>query len=509
MEQNMNSCILIQLSRKMVLAPCRNWTPISPRSCTAVRCPYTAAMATSPAQRPVRGPHRIAVPAQAQPNTSALKVILPAVILFYSVLLPSEIRISLAEQNLYPTRLAAFVILPWIFHRLMQRQTAWTLWDALFLFGVFWMVLAFMVFYGPGVGLRRGGILAFDVVIPFLTGRLCFRDSNDFRRFLIFVAPGLFLAGATLLMEVMAARPLIRPAAASVFGNLSAYEGGNAVGLREVFIDRRLGILRATGPFPHPILAGILLAGFLPLYFMSGIRKWPLFIGLGASFFAVFSASSAAFLALIIGILLMTIDWLQRILEFISWRIILPIFGLMLLVLHFMTDRGVIVFFSSFTLNPQTSAFRRIIWEYGTRSVEKHPWFGIGFSEYERPVWMLTASVDNHWLLLAMRHGLIPALSTLAVAIAGVVLLSASSARVPEDERRLRVGLAIALFSIILLGFSVAFFGGAIYWFYMMFAIALSLAKAPVARQGAKVRVAVPMHMLERGPQPQRIVKRP
>jgi len=235
-----------------------------------------------------------------------------------------------------------------------------------------------------------------------------------------------------------------------------------------------------------------------------GIRKWPLVVGLAASFFAVFSASSAAFLALLIGILLIGIDWFQKIVDFISWRIILPFFGLLLLVAHFMTDRGIIVFFSSFTLNPQTSAFRRIIWEYGTQSVEKHPWFGIGFSEYERPVWMLSSSVDNHWLLLAMRFGLIPAFATLAVTIAGVVMLASSSAKVPDDERRLRVGLAIALFSIILLGFSVAFFGGAIYWFYMMFAIAISLATAPSARAGTRVRIAVPMRMPADEPPPAR-----
>lgn len=431
----------------------------------------------------------------AQSRSGALAVILPAVILFYSVLLPSEIRILIAEQNLYPTRLAALMIAPWMLLRIAQGQTNWTWWDAVFLLGAFWMVLAFMVYYGPAVGIRRGGILAFDVVMPFLVGRLCFRDANDLRRFLILIAPGLFLAGATLLMEVLAARPLVRPAAASIFGDMAAYEGGEAVGLRDVFIDRRLGILRATGPFPHPILAGILLACFLPIYFMSGLRKWPFILGIGASFFAVFSASSAAFLALLLGIALIAIDWAQKFIEFISWKIILLFSGMLMLAVHFMTERGIIVFFSSFTLNPQTSAFRRIIWQYGTQSVEKHPWFGIGFSEYERPAWMLSSSVDNHWLLLAMRFGLIPAIATLIVSIAGVVLLASASAKASEDERRLLVGLAIALFSIVLLGFSVAFFGGAVYWFYMMFAIALSLAKAPPVGMGPRIRIAVPMRM--------------
>jgi len=161
-----------------------------------------AVMATPAAHTPFGGPARIVAQRSGQTQSGALAIVLPAVILFYSVLLPSEIRILLAEQNLYPTRIAAFLITPWMLHRILQRQTNWTWWDAVFLFGAFWMVLAFMVYYGPVVGMRRGGILAFDVVMPFLVGRLCFRDSNDFRRFLIYIAPGLFLAGSTLLMEV-------------------------------------------------------------------------------------------------------------------------------------------------------------------------------------------------------------------------------------------------------------------------------------------------------------------
>ena len=206
---------------------------------------------------------------------SNMMVLLPAVILFYTVILPPEVRLSLGEQVLFAPRIIGFALLPWILWQLVRGQVRFVIWDYLFFFGSFWMVFAFMVYYGPADGVIRGGALAFDYTIPYLIGRICFKNTTDVRRFLIMVAPGLILAGLSMLMEVLASRPLVRPAFASIFGDLSAFQDGKAIGARESFIDRRLGILRANGPFAHPILAGVLLASFLPLYFFSGIRKWP------------------------------------------------------------------------------------------------------------------------------------------------------------------------------------------------------------------------------------------
>ena len=178
---------------------------------------------------------------------SELGVILPAVLLLYSALLPSEVRLELAGQNIYATRIVGFLILPTMISRLAGNVVRLIVWDYIFLFTATWMVIAFIVYYGPGTGILRGGALAFDVAIPYLAGRTCIRNTNDFRRFLIYAAPGLGVAALSMLVEVLAARPLVRPAAAQIFGNLQAYEGGIAIGRAESFIDRRLGILRASG----------------------------------------------------------------------------------------------------------------------------------------------------------------------------------------------------------------------------------------------------------------------
>ncbi|NJO13930.1 MAG: hypothetical protein HC870_01630, partial [Rhizobiales bacterium] len=171
--------------------------------------------------------------------------------------MPSEARIELADQILYPPRLASLLVMLPVLWRLARAEIRLGFWDFLVFLSAFWMVLSFLIVYGPDEGLVRGGALAFDVIVPYLTGRVCFRDANDLRRFLVVAAPGLALAGASMLIEVLLGRPVVRPAAADIFGPLPIYENGVAVGLRGSAIEARLGILRASGPFSHPILAGL------------------------------------------------------------------------------------------------------------------------------------------------------------------------------------------------------------------------------------------------------------
>lgn len=431
------------------------------------------------ATRGISRPGPTAIPRRVAPVRSSardgLGRVLPIVVLFYAVLVPTEIRIELAGQFLYPTRLVEFCLLPWIFWQFAKRQFKPVIWDVLFVIGCLWMLVAFVAIYGAQIGLLSGGALVVDTLLPYIIGRLAIRNSTDIRRFLVLIAPGLLLAGLSLLVEVMVARPLIRPWAASVFGALPQYEGGIAVGARGFVTEQRLGLLRATGPFAHPILAGICVSGFLALFLYSGLRRWPFFVGVGASLLGVFSLSSAAFLGIALSLGLLITDQIQRMLAFISWRIILPAAGGLLFILHMLTENGLIAYVGRFTLNPASAGYRRLIMHFGSESVMNNPIFGIGFRDYERPVWMVKASVDNQWLLLAIRFGILPALMQIAVIVAAILLLSVNSSHLNETERRLRVGMAVALAVFALLGFTVSFYGGVEAWFYMFLAMGISL----------------------------------
>jgi O-antigen ligase len=58
------------------------------------------------------------------------------------------------------------------------------------------------------------------------------------------------------------------------------------------------------------------------------------------------------------------------------------------------------------TFSPHTAYWRSIIFEWGMKSVWDNPIFGKGLNDWVRPWFMRSASVDNFWLLTAMRYGI-------------------------------------------------------------------------------------------------------
>ncbi|MES2302985.1 MAG: hypothetical protein V4521_13085 [Pseudomonadota bacterium] len=349
------------------------------------------------------------------------------------------------------------------------------------------MVVSFVAFYGIGDGISRGGALALDVIAPYLIARVCVRSFDDVRRLLVIAAPGLFLAGAGMMVESITHRQLVRPMAAAIFGPLPYYENGQAVSTAKDFNVVRLGLLRAAGPFSHPILAGLFLASFLPLFINSGLMKWPRKLGIAAGLMAIFSVSSAAFLSFIITGVLLGYDWFQAQARGIGWRFFIFCLTALVLIVQVGSQNGVVPILVRYTLDPATGWFRQLIWEYGTRSVAKHPWFGIGFTDYERLPWMIN-SIDNHWLLLAVRHGYITPICIFLSCVVGIVSLSRMSVRVTEKDRKFAVGICVALTGLVLSGFTTSYFGGTLTWFSMLIAITLSLGDIRTLRAGPAVR---------------------
>jgi hypothetical protein len=102
------------------------------------------------------------------------------------------------------------------------------------------------------------------------------------------------------------------------------------------------------------------------------------------------------------------------------------------------------VFISYLTFSPGSAYNRILIWDYGTAEVGRHPLFGIGFGDWLRPAWM-SDSMDNFWLLTAVRYGL-PALVFLVAAITTLALRQArTNANDAELNRHRMAWLAITI----------------------------------------------------------------
>ncbi len=401
--------------------------------------------------------------------------IFPFAALLYSACLPQEMRLVLGGLSIYPNRMVAFALLPWLINQLFRGKFRINAVDAFILLGALWMQISFIMFYGAAEGLIRGGALLVDIVPTYLIARVCIRSPLDFRRAVVLAIPALAFVGGSMFLESVSGQALIRPLAAEYFGALPTYQNGAEAGLSEGSFDYRLGVLRAAGPFSHPILAGLFLASFLPIIIQSGIRGWPLYLGIIASICAVFSISSAVLFSLALGLAFIIYDWVQSRVEMLNWMRALLASCIAMLVLQIASQSGLVSVFIRYTLNPGTGYYRKLIWDFGIRSVERYPWFGIGYTDYERVPWM-SNSVDNHWLLLAIRHGFLPSLLFLLACGLLIFRLSAACLSLAEPERKLFVGIAITIFSLVLAGFTVAFFGGMQTWFFMLLAASASLA---------------------------------
>ena len=101
------------------------------------------------------------------------------------------------------------------------------------------------------------------------------------------------------------------------------------------------------------------------------------------------------------------------------------------------------VFITYLTFNLEASYNRILIWDFGTAEVMRNPLFGIGYGEFDRPWWM-HASVDNFWLLIAMRHGL-PAFFLFAAAILLIMYKIGRQRIVDPEIAACRTGLLISL----------------------------------------------------------------
>lgn len=412
--------------------------------------------------------------ATVSPNAGAqsLGYSAPLVLLFYAFLLPAEIRFDIAGLQIYPHRMAFIGLLPWVLMRKADRIDAI---DLMLLAAATWMTVSFSVYYGIQQGFVRGAALAFDVLAAYFIARRSIRSLKDLRIVLIMIAPGLLLAGLSMAAESITHSDIVHPAAAKVFGALPVYEGGEEVGTADIRQEIRLGLMRARGAFAHAILAGVFLASMMGLYLFSGIRKWPLLVGMLAGFMAIFSVSSAAIFALLIVCGLYLYDGLQKRVSFLGWHTFLAAVGIFLMLGQVGSNTGIAGIIIRLSLNPATGAFRLLIWEYGMQSIYRNPWFGIGFTAYERLPWMVE-SVDNHWLLMGIRHGFLVPMLMLAAFITTIVMIGRAAKRqAKEADRNLCVGLAVVLSVIVLSGFSVALFGALASWIFVVLGIAVSI----------------------------------
>lgn len=407
-----------------------------------------------------------------------------ATTLFYLLLIPEQANFSPGGVMLTPYRLFLIPIFFYLLRVALRGSFRFAWPDVAVSLACFWIALASYISSGSFEdALIMGGAHLMDIALPYFVARFAIRTPRDFRIFLILIAPGVASMGLVVLTESLTGRHLIQPFLAMLTGNPS-----------KLGPEFRLGLMRGAASFPHPILAGICLASFLPLYLMSGLRGWPKWIGVIGSVGSFFTMSSAALLGLAAGMMLRAYDWLtQRVLN-LNWRIFLVAVSILYSAVELTSKSGffnVLVRYAS--LNTVSAYNRVLIWRYGSENVARNPWFGIGYTDWDRPSWMqwdTSFSIDHFWLLLAVRFGVPVTLFLLLTAFGAVVMIAARSPTHGPHDAQLMRGVAISLAVFALGAFSVALWLNALVWFFTLCGIAVSLAS--LSRQAIPFRPAAP-----------------
>ncbi|MGB5598947.1 MAG: hypothetical protein WBM66_09550 [Thiothrix litoralis] len=226
----------------------------------------------------------------------------------------------------------------------------------------------------------------------------------------------------------------------------------------------RNGIMRATSLFAHPILYGTLMALFFPFAILLVLRYRTTghVLKLGSiTASMILTLSSAPLLAIIFqGFTAILVKFWQNARQF--W--LSMFFGGLAtaLLIEAFSNRGFFgILISYLTFNPNTGYFRILQWEYTADDIRDNLIMGIAHHDWTRPYWMewMGNSIDSFWLLLILQHGVF-ALILLLLACLYTVFNTLNLAYRHGDQHRWMVAAWIMSFmSLILIGFTVDYFG--------------------------------------------------
>lgn len=332
---------------------------------------------------------------------------LPVLLYLLTVVLPIAFQLG----PLYMTTLRLFLIvmiIPLMINLLMGKYGKILATDILFTLHILWAAVAIAV-NNPSQVVQTIGSVGIEFLGGYVVGRAFIRTREDFAalgRVLILIV---LCTIPFAVIEALTTRPLI----IEVIRSLPSI---NSVAI--VNIEARLGLDRAQVMFSHPIHYGLFCSVAFSLSMVAlrgtvgnGRRYVTSGLIAGTGFLALSSGAILAF-ALQFGL----IAWAVMFKNYAKrWWLLFGLFVLAYVVIDLLSDRKPVdVFMSYATFSAHTAFWRSIIFEWASANVlgsaEKGipaSWmFGIGLNDWVRPFFMPSPSIDNFWLMMAVRYGL-------------------------------------------------------------------------------------------------------
>ena len=346
-------------------------------------------------------------PAEASPPEMSRSSIgtgrLPFAVVLYFLMIALPIHFNLGPVFMTGVRTVLLATIIPLGLRLFSGQLGRVLAaDVLLLTYSVWSIATLFI-NSPSQAIGYGGSYVLEVYGSYLLARNYVRTPQQFRA----ACRGLFaLLIFTLpfaIYETQTGRAPLPTFIAKLPGLLSYRDYYSSLA------GRRLGLERSQVIFSHPIHYGLFCASLISLALIAckglinTFQRY--FLGMLVCVGVICSVSSGALLPMILQFGLMLWGYVFNRIR-ARWLILCGLLIFSYLVVDAFSNRSPITVFLSYaTLSPDTAYARIHIFEFGMNNVWKHPYLGIGLNEWERPWWM-PGSMDNFWLLAAVRYGI-------------------------------------------------------------------------------------------------------
>ncbi len=400
-------------------------------------------------------------------NDSITNLPLPITLLLISLVLPVELSFYAGELLITPARVVLLFSAFPLINKLVKHGN-FKIFDYLLFAFVLWIIVSYAYNHGAAKAIEGGGVLGLEILTGYFIARVYITDLEK-----LTASIKLALLILTIILPFVVAESIIgKHFIHDFFGSLTGFQ-------YPLSYEVRLGFTRAAGPFNHPILLGVFSSSLLGLVWylfgrrgkFGGFQKTAILTAVTLT-----TLSSAPILLLILQFF--AIAW-NRLAGGFKWRwklIAATFASLYVFLMFWSTNSPLSVILSKITLDAQTSYYRRLIWEYGSAEVVNHPFFGIGKNDWVRPIWMISDTIDNFWLKIAMQFG-IPAIIFLALCVLLVMFKTAGKMKVnrSKDYQMACQGWLISIISLSIVGCTVDFFGSNHVYFYFLLGIGAAL----------------------------------
>jgi hypothetical protein len=316
--------------------------------------------------------------------------------LIVSLAIPEEFSFYIGSLRLTITRAILLLAAPALVQAYLQRRGPRPLLtDFLVVVACFWMFMAVTIVSDFAGALAHTGPEVLDFAVTYFAFCTWTKTSEQ------------LFASLELFCQVMIFAALV-----SVFDSLTSHYflhdlGAAITGYVKVRQqDYRMGLLRAAGPFEHPIHHGVMCGTAVVIAVALPIKRRLLCI-VACSMGLLLSFSSAPLHAAVMGVGLMSYDrYFARYKN--RWTIVVVGSGVLTAASFLISSSPISYISNKLTFDPGSAWARQFEWQCAGIVIAQSPWLGIpigSWTEISRQMGTFE-SVDSLWLVLSLAYGI-------------------------------------------------------------------------------------------------------